>query len=50
MSAAERSQWIERHDAVPLAMQCELAGIARSTVHQQLDSHFILNNELMPSP
>ncbi len=38
MSAAERSQWIERNDEVPLAMQCELAGIARSTVYRRLEA------------
>lgn len=36
MSAAERTRWIEQGDKVPLAMQCELAGVPRSTVYRRL--------------
>jgi putative transposase len=36
VSPAERSQWIERDDEVPLAMQCDLAGVSRSSVYRRL--------------
>lgn len=38
MSAAERSQWIKRDDDMPLTMQCELAGVPRSTVYRRLEA------------
>ena len=38
MTHAERSQWIERGDEVPLAMQCELAGVPRSSVYRRMDA------------
>lgn len=38
MSAAERSQWIARDDDMPLTMQCELAGVPRSTVYRRLEA------------
>ena len=38
MTQAERSQWIERCDEVPLAMQCELAGVPRSSVYRRMDA------------
>lgn len=38
MSAAERARWIEQGDKVPLAMQCELAGVPRSTVYRRLEA------------
>jgi len=36
MSPAERQRWIEREDDMPLTMQCELAGVARSSVYRRL--------------
>ncbi|MGW8390472.1 IS3 family transposase [Pseudoduganella sp. HUAS MS19] len=36
--AAERAQWIDRGDEVPLAMQCELAAVPRSTVYRRLEA------------
>lgn len=38
MTRAERSRWIERGDEVPLAMQCELAGVPRSSVYRRMDA------------
>ncbi len=38
MSPAERSQWIERDGEVPLAMQCELAGVPRSSAYRRLEA------------
>jgi len=38
MSATERARWIEQGDKVPLAMQCELAGVPRSTVYRRLEA------------
>lgn len=38
MTQAERAQWIERGDEGPLAMQCELAGVPRSTVYRRMDA------------
>jgi putative transposase len=38
MSPAERARWIEREDKMPLTMQCELAGVPRSTVYRQLEA------------
>jgi putative transposase len=38
MTQAERSQWIERDDEVTLAMQCELAGVPRSSVYRRMDA------------
>jgi len=38
MSPAERARWIEREDKMPLTMQCELAGVARSTVYRRLEA------------
>ena len=38
MSPAERLQWVERDDDMPLATQCELAGVPRSTVYRRLDA------------
>lgn len=35
MSPVERARWIEREDKMPLTMQCELAGVPRSTVYRQ---------------
>jgi transposase-like protein len=35
---AERSHWIEREDKVPLAMQCELAGVPRSSGHTLMEA------------
>jgi putative transposase len=37
MSAAERAQWIEHEGEMPLTLQCELAGIPRSTVYRRLE-------------
>ena len=37
MSSAERARWIERADKMPLTMQCELAGVPRSTVYRRLE-------------
>ena len=36
MSAAERAQWIEHEGDMPLTLQCDLAGIPRSTVYRRL--------------
>ena len=38
MSAAERARWIEQGDEVPLAVQCELAGVPRSTVYRRREA------------
>jgi len=38
MSPAERSRWIEREDKMSLTMQCELAGVPRSTVYRRLEA------------
>lgn len=38
MTQAERSQWIERGDEVPLAIQCELAGVPRSSAYRRMDA------------
>lgn len=38
MSPAERARWIEREDKVLLTMQCELAGVPRSTVYRRLEA------------
>ena len=38
MSPAERAQWIDRGDEVPLAVQCELAAVPRSTVYRRLEA------------
>jgi putative transposase len=38
MSPAERAQWIERDDEVPLTMQCELASIPRSSVYRRMEA------------
>jgi putative transposase len=38
MSPAERARWIEREDRMPLTMQCELAGVPRSTVYRRLEA------------
>ncbi|WP_229217358.1 IS3 family transposase [Massilia forsythiae] len=38
MSPAERARWIAREDAMPLTMQCELAGVPRSTVYRRLEA------------
>jgi putative transposase len=38
MTHAQRLQWIERGDEVPLAMQCELAGVPRSSVYRRMDA------------
>ncbi len=38
MSPAERARWIAREDEMPLTMQCELAGVARSTVYRRLEA------------
>lgn len=38
MTQAERSQWIEGGDKVPLAMQCELAGVPRSSAYRRMDA------------
>jgi putative transposase len=36
MSPAERARWIEQKDDMPLQMQCELAGVPRSSVYRRL--------------
>jgi putative transposase len=38
MSPAERARWIGREDDMPLTMQCELAGVPRSTVYRRLET------------
>ncbi|WP_426343070.1 IS3 family transposase [Pseudoduganella sp. R-32] len=38
MSPSERSQWIEQGDDMPLAMQCELASVPRSSVYRRLEA------------
>lgn len=38
MSPAERAQWIDRSDEVPLVVQCELAAVPRSTVYRRLEA------------
>lgn len=38
MSPAERARWIAREDEMPLTMQCELAGVPRSTVYRRLEA------------
>ena len=38
MSPAERARWIEQKDDMPLTLQCELAGIPRSSVYRRLDA------------
>ena len=38
MSPVERAQWIDRGDEVPLAMQCELAAVPRSSVYRRLEA------------
>jgi putative transposase len=38
MSPAERTRWIAREDEMPLTMQCELAGVPRSTVYRRLEA------------
>ena len=38
MSPAERSQWIAQGDEMPLAMQCELASVPRSSVYRRLEA------------
>jgi len=38
MNAAERARWIEQGDEVPLATQCELAGVPRSTVYRRREA------------
>ena len=38
MSPAERERWIAREDEMPLTMQCELAGVPRSTVYRRLEA------------
>lgn len=38
MSRAERQRWIEREDDMPLTMQCELAGVPRSSVYRRLQA------------
>jgi putative transposase len=38
MSPAERQRWIEREDDMPLTMQCELAGVPRSSVYRRLQA------------
>jgi len=38
MSPAERARWIAREDEMPLTIQCELAGVPRSTVYRRLEA------------
>ena len=38
MTPAERALWIEQGDEMPLATQCELAGVPRSSVYRRLDA------------
>jgi putative transposase len=38
MSAAERAQWVERDDEMPLTLQCELAGVPRSSVYRRMET------------
>ncbi|MCS0585562.1 IS3 family transposase [Massilia pinisoli] len=38
MNPAERARWIGREDDMPLTMQCELAGVPRSTVYRRLEA------------
>jgi putative transposase len=38
MSAAERAQWVERDDEMPLTLQCELAGVPRSSVYRRMEA------------
>lgn len=38
MTQAERVQWIERGEEVPLSVQCELSGVPRSSVYRRLDA------------
>jgi putative transposase len=38
MSQAERSQWVEQSDDMPLALQCELAGVPRSSVYRRIET------------
>ena len=38
MTHAERARWIERGDKMPLAMQCELAGVPRSPAYRRIDA------------
>jgi putative transposase len=38
MSPAERAQWVERDDEMPLTLQCELAGIPRSSVYRRMEA------------
>jgi putative transposase len=38
MSPAERTRWIEQKDEMPLTLQCELAGVPRSSVYRRLDA------------
>jgi putative transposase len=45
MTQAERSQWIKRGDEVPLAMQCKLAGVPRSSVYRRLGAAACVQRE-----
>jgi putative transposase len=38
MSPAERARWVEQKDDMPLTLQCELAGVPRSSVYGRLDA------------
>lgn len=38
MSPAERSKWIEQSDDMPLAVQCDLASVPRSSVYRRLEA------------
>jgi len=38
MNPAERAQWIERDDEMPLTMPCELASIPRSSVYRRMEA------------